>query len=157
MPPLTADDVSMGTQNAKVTLVEYADFQCPACGYYYPLTKQLEQDFKGKVRFVYRFFPLSSHQFGMLSAQAAYAALLQGKFWEMHDMLFANQKDWAAATDARPIFVDYAKKLGLNMQKFQQDMDAASTTTFLNKEEQTALDAGVNSTPTFFSMAKAWT
>src|SRR5258708_7695839 len=88
-----SDDWAQGNTNAKVTVIEYADFQCPACAAYYPVVKQLTQDFGTQVKFVYRYFPLQQHQNGRISAHAAEAAGRQGKFWEMHDMLFLHQND----------------------------------------------------------------
>lgn len=154
-PPLTSSDISTGPSNAKVTLVEYADFQCPTCGLYHPILKKLLQDFQGKIRFVYRFFPLPTlHQNAIPASKAAYAAYLQGKFWEMHDMLFENQKDWATNTDAKTIFQSYARALGLDINKFNTDYEADSTQKFIDNEENAGTIAGVMGTPTFFLNGK---
>lgn len=135
---------------AKVTLVEYSDFQCPACALYYPLVKQLEEDFDQDLRIVYRLFPLTNiHQNAMISSQAAYAASLQDKFWEMHDMLFENQESWND-TQARDIFVDYAGELGLDVAKFEKDINSEVTKKFVTDEQNKGLTLGINSTPTFF-------
>ncbi len=151
LPPLTKDDFVKGASElAKVTLIEYADFQCPACGSYFPLVKMLSQDFSKDLRIVYRFFPLVSiHKNAMLAAQTAYAAGLQNKFWEMHDMLYENQNSWAE-TDAKDTFMNYAKTLKLDLNKFKTDLDATSTKEFINSETNKATSIGVNSTPTFF-------
>jgi len=167
VPQITSKDIAMGLKSAKVSLVEYADFQCPACGLYHPILKKLLSEYNstpgvgtyltpgvGRVFFVYRFFPLPMHQNGRISAQAAYAAYAQGKFWEMHDMLFEHQNDWAQSSDAQSIFVNYAKQLGLDTGKFQSDMNADSTKKFIQQEEDTGTNAGVNSTPTFFLNGK---
>lgn len=155
MPQLTSTDISRGPKNAKVTMVEYADFQCPACGAYYPLIKQLYKDYDGKVQFVYRFFPLTAiHRNAMQSAEAGYAAYKQGKFWEMEDVLFTNQNTWAESTDPMPTFLSYAKQLGLNTDQFTADMQAQSTKDFIQKEEDAGTNAGVNATPTFFINGK---
>lgn len=150
-PALSFKDISMGNKNAKVSLIEYADFQCPACGAYYPLVKQLTTEFGNKILFTYRFFPLTQiHQNALLSSEAAYAANKQGKFWQMHDLLFQNQTSWADSSDAKKIFLNYAQKLGLNLNRFQKEMDSQAARTFIMDEENAGSAAGVNSTPTFF-------
>ncbi|MCL4404127.1 DsbA family protein, partial [Patescibacteria group bacterium] len=116
IPPVTASDWVLGDPQASTTLIEYGDFECPVCSEYAPLISQIMQQFGGEVRFVYRFFPLESiHPNAAVSAAAAQAAGEQGKFWEMHDLLFKNQNDWAALgqTDAENIFQGYARTLGL--------------------------------------------
>ena len=96
LPSVSKDDFAIGTPSARVTLIEYGDFQCPACGSYYPIVKKLESDFPKDLRVVYRFFPLVNvHQNAMPAAQSAYAAGKQNKFWEMHDALYENQNSWA--------------------------------------------------------------
>jgi len=151
IPPVTASDVQTGPKNAKVTLVEYSDFQCPTCGLYYPIVKQLESDFKDSVNFVYRFFPLVGvHQNAKISAQAAYAANLQGKFSEMEDKLFTNQKDWAESSDPMPIFEGYAKEIGLDLEKYNADLQADSTAKVMDDAYQNAVSSGIQGTPTFF-------
>lgn len=154
-PKISANDITTGPQNAKVQIIEYADFQCPACEYYYPFTKQLLSDFKGKILFVYRFFPLTQlHQNAMISAQAAYAGLQQGKFWEMHDLLFDHQKDWATVTDPTSIYLSYAKQLNLDINKFTTDMNSDAAKKFITGQEDAGTNAGVDSTPTFFINGK---
>ena len=86
----------------------------------------------------------------MLAAQTAFAAGLQGKFWEMHDKLYANQKSWAEETNPKEIFIGYAKDLGLDLDKFKQDLDENSTKQFISNEANKAVSIGINSTPTFF-------
>jgi len=155
LPAVSKDDFVRGNSNAKVTLVEYADFQCSACGSIYPIVKKLEGDFKNDLRVVFRFFPLTdSHQNSMIAAQAAYAASLQGKFWEIHDMIFENQDKWSNNTLAKDIFVGYAKTLGLNLSKFESDMGNESTIKFITGEQEKGLTLGINSTPTFFVNGK---
>ncbi|MBI2613482.1 MAG: thioredoxin domain-containing protein [Candidatus Levybacteria bacterium] len=150
IPDVSKDDFAIGTPSAKVTLIEYGDFQCPACGAYYPFIKQLEAEFNNNLRVVYRFFPLTNiHQNAMLAAQVSYAAGLQNKFWEMHDILYENQNSWSA-TNPKNIFIDYAKKLGLDLDKFKKDADADSTKEFMGKAANNAISIGINSTPTFF-------
>ncbi len=151
LPQITKEDPTTGTESAKVTLVEYSDFQCPACAAYYPMVKQLLTEYNGKIYFVYRYFPLTqTHQNAMISAQSAYAAGLQNKFWEMHDMLFQTQNSWASSQKARETFIDYAKKLDLDINKFKIDLESDKGKNFINDTYSKGLAIGVNSTPTFF-------
>ena len=150
-PAITTSDITNGEKNAKVTLIEYADFQCPACATYNPLVTQLLSDEKGKIYYAYRMFPLTNiHPNSHISAQAAYAAYKQNKFFEMSALLFNNQTDWANVTDPKSIYVGFAKKLNLDLAKFQKDMDSNEAKSYVNNSESKALSLGVNSTPTFF-------
>lgn len=150
-PAISSSDITTGEKNAKVTLIEYADFQCPACAAYHPLVNQILTDYKDKIYYSYRIFPLTNiHPNSHISAQAAYAAKVQGKFFEMSDLLFNNQTDWAELPDPRSIFVGFAKKLNLDVAKFQKDMDSDAAKNYVNDSEKRALSLGVNSTPTFF-------
>ncbi|MCL5435304.1 MAG: DsbA family protein [Patescibacteria group bacterium] len=151
LPPVSKNDITKGDPKAKITLVEYADFQCPACAAYHPLVKQLLSEFGDKIYFAYRFFPLTSiHKNALISAQAAYAAKLQGKFFEMHDMLFETQASWAQSDSAADTFVAYAKKLGLDTDKFQKDMTSDETKNYVADSQNQASSIGINATPTFF-------
>jgi protein-disulfide isomerase len=155
VPPVSKTDFIRGNPNAKITLIEYADFQCPACAAMHSTIKQLEGDFKDNLRLIYRFFPLTNaHQNAMISAQAAYAASLQGKFWEMHDIICENQDGWSDSTQPKTIFTDYAKKIGLNLNKFNSDIDSDSTKKFVTDEQNKGLDLGINGTPTLFLNGK---
>lgn len=156
LPPVSKDDFIKGpadktsSDSAKVTLIEYGDFQCPACGAYFPLVKQISEEFNKDLRLVHRFFPLTNvHKNAMIAAQTAYAAGLQGKFWEMHDKLYENQSSWSD-TNPRETFIGYAKDLKLDLDKFKKDLDADSTKQFINQSVNSAISIGVNSTPTFF-------
>lgn len=156
VPPVSENDfvkkgntASSASESAKVTLIEYGDFECPACGVYYPLVKQISEEFGKDLRVVHRFFPLTNvHKNAMISAQAAYAAGLQGKFWEMHNMLYENQSSWSE-TNPKDIFISYAKDLELDLDKFKTDLEADSTKQFIKQQEQSAISIGINSTPTF--------
>lgn len=151
LPPVSKTDFVKGEEKAKVTLIEYADFQCPACASYFPLVKMLSLEFSKDLRVVYRFFPLTTiHKNAMISAQAAYAAGLQNKFWEMHDMLFENQNSWANLSDPKDTFFEYAKDLELDLAKFKTDAALTSTENFIKDAVRNATALGVNSTPTFF-------
>ncbi|MBF8250116.1 MAG: ppiB [Candidatus Levybacteria bacterium] len=154
IPEVSDQDISIGSPSARVTLVEYSDFQCPACKAFAPLVTLLSADFIQDLRVVYRFFPLIQiHQNAMLAAQAAYAAGLQGKFWEMHDLLFENQTDWANKSP-KDIFIGYAKDLKLEMDKFTKDLDADSTKQAVNKSLNEGVSAGISFTPSFFLNGK---
>lgn len=135
-------------KDAKVTIIEYSDFQCPACGAYYPMVKQLGQEFKN-LAIVYRHFPLTQHANARPAAQAAEAAGRQGKFWEMHDMLFENQKYWSESRVVTDIFVAYAKTLGLDMEKFKNDFNSSAAKTKIESDYQSGASE-IDGTPTFF-------
>lgn len=148
-------DMTYGNPKAKVVLTEYADFQCPGCGAYYPIVKQLTEQYKNKLLFVYRFFPLTNiHQNALSSAEAAYAASLQGKFWPMHDLLFSHQTDWAELADPTADYTSYAKQVGLNIPQWQKDMTSPATATYIKGQEQAALNLGLPGTPSFFVNGK---
>lgn len=151
---VSESDWTKGNKEAAATLIEYSDFQCPACGAYYPLVKQLSQEFGDKVRFVYRHFPLEQHKNAELAAFAAEAAGKQGKFWEMHDLIFDNQREWSDSEDARALFAKYAASLNLAAEQFQKDIDSAEVKAKVEKDYQGGLAAKVNSTPTFFLNGK---
>jgi len=146
-PPPGADDISYGPANAQLSVVEYSDFQCPFCAEYASMLKTLREKYGDKVQFVYRFYPLADHPWATITAKAAYAASLQGKFWEMHDLLFENQKEWAASDDPRPYLDAYAESLGLDLDKFHADADAQSTTDFITKQAAEGKKGGVSHTP----------
>jgi protein-disulfide isomerase len=136
---------------SKVVLTEYGDFQCPACASYHPVVKQLLAEEGDKIYFVYRYFPLTQvHPNAHISAQAGYAAYKQGKFWEMNDLLFEGQNDWASLTDPKNVFIEYAKSLGLNTDKFSSDMNSSEASSFVDNSLKDAVSSGLNSTPSFF-------
>lgn len=135
---------------SKVTIVEFGDYQCPACGAAYPTVKQVLADYKGKINFVWRNFPLPMHQNAVIAAVAAEAAGDQGKFWEMHDMLYENQGTWGESTNAKNYFMSYAQKLGLDTTKFKDALDKKLHVEYIQHDEDDGIALGVNSTPTFF-------
>lgn len=141
----------IATSSAKATIVEFADFQCPACGAAHPITKSMLEEYQGKVNYVFRHFPLSQiHKNALISAQAAEAAGEQEKFWEMADKLFTNQKEWSENSNPLDIFISYAEDLELDTQKFKE---AIESNKFRSKIQDDVVDGnilGVNSTPTFF-------
>ena len=134
-----------------VTLVEFSDFQCPACQSVQAPLKQILAKYEGKITFIFRHFPLSSiHKNAQISAQAAESAYLQGKFWEMHDKLFATQASWQAVTDPREVFAGYAKELGLDDAKFLSDLESQDTKTIVNTDLLATTKYRLTGTPTFF-------
>ena len=156
-PALLLDAVSpsdrySGSKDAKVVLIEYSDFQCPACGHYYPLVKQVKQEFGDGMQFVYRHFPLPSHKNAELAARASEAAGAQNKFWEMHDAIFEHQEEWSgkSSNGARSDFKQYAEKLGLDAARFESDLDSDEVKNKVENDRQSGLRSKVNSTPTFF-------
>ena len=140
-----------GNTSAEITLVEYSDFQCPACGYYYPFIKQLEEEFGQEIKIVYRQFPLTAlHANALIAAYASEAAGLQGKFWEMHDMLFENQSEWSLDSEPFTVFLTYALKIGLDTAQFKTDILSQTVADLVKSDVQSGLDLGINSTPSFF-------
>ena len=137
-----------GNANATVKIVEFADFQCPACGVAHPIVKSIIEKNQDKVYFVYRHYPLSSHRNAKLAAQASEAAGVQEKFWQMYDMIFENQKEWSDSSNAKEIFETYAQKLGLDVTKFKEDFD--KTKSVIEQDYADGNQVGVDSTPTFF-------
>ncbi len=136
--------------DSKVTIVEFGDYQCPACGAAYPIVKRLLSEYNGKINFVFRNFPLSIHPNAQKAAQAAEAAASQGKFWEMHDKLYVDQATWSQAGDPQEIFIGYAKDLGLDADVFKKDINDNKYTGIINTDSNDGTKLGVDSTPTFF-------
>jgi protein-disulfide isomerase len=152
---ISTNDHMRGAKEAKVTLVEFADFQCPACGAYEPLVRQVLADNKDTLKVVFRNFPLTQiHQNALPAAKAAEAAGLQGKFWEMHDMLFDKQAEWSKGLNARDFFLTYATTLGLDTKKFIADMDSQAIEDKILAEYKEGVKLGVQGTPTFFINGK---
>ena len=137
-----------GNPNAPVKIVEFADFQCPACAVAHPIVKSIIAKNQDKVYFVYRHYPLSSHRNAKLAAQAAEAAGGQGKFWQMYDMIFENQKEWSDTSNAKEIFETYAQKLDLDTNKFKDDFNKVKDP--IDQDYADGNQVGVTSTPTFF-------
>ena len=135
----------LGAYDAKVTIVEFSDFECPACKSAEPTVEQVLDKYKGKIRFVYRHFPLSQHQYGFIAAQAAEAAGLQNKFWEMHKLLFEKSPQLS-----QDDLFKYAMTLNIDVAKFAADYNSE---TVKNKIQQDLADGnktGLTVTPTFF-------
>lgn len=156
VPALTISDGDRvrGLNEAKIVIIEYSDFQCPACAFYSQILKQLSDEFGERIAIVYRHFPLPYHQNAIPAAFAVEAAAHQGKFWEMHDLLFKNQDDWASKSNATEIFIQYANILKLNLEQFKNDLDSEVIAQKIKNDYNGGLKLGVNSTPTFFINGK---
>lgn len=141
-----------GNADAPVTLEEFGDFECPPCGMLHPILKSLEAELgPTKLRVIFREFPLvPTHAHALAAARAAEAAGLQGKFWEMHDMIYDHQKDWHESFDVRPIFEAYAKQIGLNVDQFRRDITSEAVERRIFLDGKRAHSLGVTGTPTVF-------
>lgn len=152
-PEVTSNGSSnfYGKDDSPVTVTEFLDFQCEACYAYYPAVKQVKELYKDKVRFRVRYFPIEGggHPFSRLSARSAQAAALQGKFWEMHDKLLEGQKTWELASNPQQYYDQYAKEIGLDMAKFEQDRKSELTNAVINSDKKAGIDIGVKGTPSF--------
>lgn len=134
-----------GPMDAKVTVVEFGDYECPACKAAQPIVDQVLSEYKDKIRYVFRNYPLSGHQYAFGAAQAAEAAALQGKFWEMHSLLYEKSPDLAKDQ----LFAD-AKSLNLDMDKFTKDYDSDAVKQTVLNDQSDGNAAGLTATPTFF-------
>jgi protein-disulfide isomerase len=132
-------------------LEEFGDFECSPCGSLHPVLKSIKAEFGSRVVIVFREFALvSKHRHALEAAQAAEAAGLQGKFWEMHDLLYQNQKTWRESTDVWPIFEEYAIKIGLALDRFKQDISSETVNRRIAVDRQRGTWIGVIGTPTVF-------
>lgn len=155
---VTDQDHIQGPSTAKAVIIEYSDFQCPACGAFYSTLKNIEKKYGDRIALVYRNYPLTSlHQNAQLAAQAAEAANLQGKYWEMHDLLFERQKDWSAVGDVATTFTDYAQELKLDTSKFSTDLKSAAVKDRITRDVDSGNAVGIAGTPTFFLNGKQLT
>jgi protein-disulfide isomerase len=154
VPGISSSDWAEGNPNAKVTLIEYGDFECPACGAYFPLVQQILAAYSSTIYFSFRNFPLYTiHPDAGIAAQAAEAAGLQGKYWPMHDLLYTDQATWVDATPDAVVsqyFNGYASSLGLNVAKFDSDISSTQVMSKIQNDVSTGNAAQINHTPTFF-------
>jgi len=134
----------------KAVLVEFGDFQCPACALYAPIISQIAKDFENELTLVFRHFPLSQHKNALPSSFAVEAAGRQGKFWEMVDVVYKNQNEWSVSSKPNDYFDKYAKELGLNLEKFKTDSDSKEVRDKVQSDYADGALLGVNSTPTFY-------
>lgn len=139
------DDAIRGDEKAKVTIVEFSDYECPFCVKAEATMKKILENYKGKVRWVYRDFPMTYHKNAQLAAEASEAAHKQGKYWEYHDMLFENKDKLDKES-----LIGYAEKLGLNIEQFKSDLESGKYKDEVAKDFADGEKAGVDGTPAFF-------
>ena len=146
---------SHGPSAAAVTIEEFGDLQCPPCKTFFGVLQEVEEEYEGRLRVVFREFPLAMHQHAHVAATIAEAAGLQGKFWEMHDLLYRNQAAWSPVANPRQLFADYASQLGLDSERLQRDAEGAAVKARIAADQKRAESIGVNSTPTVFVNGKS--
>ena len=140
-----------GRQSAPVVLEEFGDYQCPPCGMMHPVLKKITEDYGERVAVVFRNFPLQKiHKNAFSAARAAEAAGVQGRFWEMNDIIYKNQKQWSESPEPRPLFESYARQLGLDIDKFKADADKPETAARIMADFQRGDALGVTGTPSIF-------
>lgn len=139
-----------GPQNAPVTLEIYGDFQCPSCALVAALIKELREQYGDKLREIFYEFPLAMHNHSVEAARAAEAAAIQGKFWEMHDMLYEYQPVWSKTSNVGFFFENYAQSLGLDVARFRADYQAPDVQQMVVSQGEAGAARGVKNTPTIF-------
>lgn len=143
-----------GNPEAPIKLVEYSDFQCPACAAFHPVIKEVLNEYGESIEFEYKHFPLPSNQYAMDAALAAEAAGQQGKFFEFHDLLFGSQKVWSESVSPELVFLQYADTLGLDVPTFKKHMNSSKLRNRVREQFNEARGLGVTGTPTFFLNGK---
>lgn len=152
---VTETDHVRGALAGNMTLVEFGDFQCPACGAYEPLVRKVTEANKDVLKVVFRHFPLTQiHQNALIAAKASEAASLQGKFWEMHDIIYGKQGEWSGGLNARDFFLTYATTIGLDTKKFTEDLNNEDIEKKILAQFKEGVALGVLGTPTFFLNGK---
>ena len=139
-----------GDARAPVTLEEFGDFQCPPCGKVAAALHEIEKDYGSKLRVIFHQFPLEMHAHAREAALASEAAHKQNKFWEMHDILYAEQDVWSKSLDVPFLFNSYAAKIGLDVERFKNDLKDPAIAARVDADQQGGLARGVLSTPTIF-------
>ena len=139
-----------GPVQAPVTLEEFGDFQCPPCGMISGPLLEIEKDYGPKLRVIFRNFPFPNHQHALEAADAAEAAGLQGRYWEMHDLLYKEQATWSKAPDVNQLFVSYARILGLEMDRFETDIAGPTVKARVTADQERGKSLGVTATPSIF-------
>lgn len=155
--PVQPADHFKGDPSAAVTFIEYADFECPACAGFHSVVKQIEEVYGDQIVMVFRHFPLSTiHPNAVAAHRAAEAAGQQGKFWEMHDLLYENQQVWARQASgadisaAKDVFENYAEQLGLNIDQFNADSDSPAVLDYISSHQDSGNQLGITGTPTVY-------
>jgi len=152
---LVRDD-SQKQGSGSVTLVEFGDYQCPACGSAHPNVKKIMSEYEGKVTFVFRNYPLESiHKNALVAAKYAQASSKQNKFWEVHDKLYETQDEWSELGDPTAKFAEYAQALGMDADQLKKDANEASIAAFIKQDQSDGDAVGVQGTPSFFVNGKA--
>lgn len=148
-------DYVRGLDTAKVTFIEYGDFQCPYCAQVHPTIEEVLQEYENEVRFVFRHFPIpSSHPNALVAHRAAEAAGNQNKFYEMYDLLYQGQQEWSTSDKPIDVFKKYAKQIGLDLDTFNTDFESDAVAERVRVVKEAGAKAGVNSTPTLFLNGK---
>ncbi|MAO66394.1 MAG: hypothetical protein CL666_15490 [Balneola sp.] len=145
--PLLAQESD--ASEAPIQIVKYSDYQCPACKYFVSIEEQLKEEYGDQLSLTTKHFPLNMHEYAQLASRAAEAARQQGKYQEMHDMIFTGQEQWARG-NAEAMFIGYARSLDLDVEQFREDMNSAEMQRIVMEDKREGLNLGVNSTPTFF-------
>ncbi len=138
----------IGVPSAAIEIVEFTDFECPACGVAYKALKQIESQYAGKISVTFKHYPLHYHESAMSAHRAAECANSQGKFWPFHDLLYQSQREWVGKDPV--VFVTYAQVSGLDLQRFKDCFSSPEPDLTIQAEMQEARDSQVNATPTFF-------
>lgn len=145
-PAVSKTDHIQGKKDADIVIVEYGDYQCPYCGAAYPVLKEIMKKYGKQIKFVFRNFPLSEmHQYARPAAIVAEAAALQGKFWEMHDAIYENQR-----TLSEPFLLELVEKLDLDPHQFNTDIKKSELAAKVDSDFESGILSGVNGTPSFF-------
>lgn len=154
--PIAAVDHIRGPENAPITIIEYADYQCPACAAYHPIVERLLSESSTTVRFITRHFPLQQHRNAIAASQAAEAAGRQGKYWDMAALLYDNQTSWENLTNdqAKDLFKGYAERLSLDVEIYNKDFEDPEIKAKIDADRADGNKIGVNSTPSFFINGK---
>ena len=139
-----------GNPNAQVTLEEFGDFQCPPCGSFAGFAEELLKEYDSRLRIVFRHFPLTAHEHAREASLAAEAAGIQGRFWEMHDLLYREQATWSKAPNARELFESYAGTIGLNVDQFKKDMDGEQAKARVDSDQARAESLEIKVTPSLY-------
>lgn len=140
-----------GPASAPVHIEEFGDFECPPCAMFHPILEQMHEEFGDRIRITFREFPLvPTHKHALAAASAAEAAAIQGKFWEMHKLIYEHQKDWKVLFDVRPVFEGYAKEIGLDVAKYKRDVESDYVSQRIFQDGKRGYSLGVKGTPTVF-------